>query len=79
MLNIRLNYKTQRWKFDDAVDEFSLKAFCREENIVLFNEVKLYELPVSQKIRTICSKNWTYKFFIGTNYLRGGLPIESGR
>ena len=59
MLNIRLNYKTQRWKFDDAVDEFSLKAFCREENIVLFNEVKLYELPVSQKIRTICSKNWT--------------------
>jgi hypothetical protein len=29
-------------------------------------------------IRTKRSNNWTYKFFIGTNYLQGGLPIERG-
>lgn len=30
-------------------------------------------------IGTIRSNNWTYKFFVGTKYLQGGLLIEGGR
>jgi hypothetical protein len=41
MLNIRRNYKTQGWKFDGTVDEFSLKMFCREENIVFDDFIRI--------------------------------------
>ena len=33
LLNIKRNYASRGWKFDGTVDEFSLKVFCREENV----------------------------------------------
>ena len=33
-LNIRRNYKSEGWKFDGTVNENDLKIFCKEENVV---------------------------------------------
>ncbi len=40
-LNIRRNYKSQGWKFDGAVNEFDLRIFCNEENIVFGDFIKV--------------------------------------
>ena len=40
-LNIRRNYKAQGWKFDGTVDENNLKIFCREENIVFDDFIRI--------------------------------------
>ena len=40
-LSIRRNYTSQGWKFDGTVDELNLKVFCREENIVFDDFVKV--------------------------------------
>jgi hypothetical protein len=40
-LNIRRNYKSQGWKFDGTVDEYSLKVFCEEEGAVFDDFIKV--------------------------------------
>ena len=38
---LKRNYKTQGWKFEGTVDEFNLKVFCKEENIVFDDFIKI--------------------------------------
>jgi hypothetical protein len=40
-LNIRRNYKSQGWKFEGTVNELWLKVFCREENIVFDDFIRV--------------------------------------
>ena len=40
-LNIRRNCRSQGWKFDGTVDENNLKIFCKEENVIFDDFVKV--------------------------------------
>jgi hypothetical protein len=39
--DIRRNHESQGWKFDGTVDENNLKIFCREENMVFDDFLKI--------------------------------------
>ena len=56
-LNIRRNYKSEGWKFDGTFNESDLEVFCREEDIVFDDFIKvkltyrlLYEHPFLSNI-----------------------------
>jgi len=40
-LNAKRSYRSQVWKFEGTVDENSLKVFCREENMVFDDFIRV--------------------------------------